>query len=238
MECCAPGTISDDDLLRYTFDPDELAAEARTHFDDCPACRARADDYRSVSNILVKRLHRWGCPTTLEISEYAAGLLTGKDRQKLEDHFKHCPHCAEEVSISREFLGTPEPAVTRRPVLKAALLQQRHLLEVAGVRGDSPWPRQYTIDGISLMLELAPLAPPGKNLSMVGMIYRLDTSLGPLDNIEVHLLPTSTTDQSAPLSTIIKGINFLLSNISPGSYELLIALPEGNLLIEDLELRL
>jgi anti-sigma factor RsiW len=238
MECFAPGTISDDDLLRYTLDPEDLSAEARQHFDECPACRARAADYRSVSTDLATRLHRWDCPTTLTLSEFAAGLLTGKERKQVEEHLKHCLHCSEEAAISREFLAAPTAAAPQRPLLKASLPKQQHVLEAySGVRGENLWPHQYTIDGISLSLHLAPPSPPGAGASLIGLISRLDTSLATLDDIEVHLLPTSMPDQPVPQAARIKLNNFLFQHIPPGTYELLIALPEGNLLIKDIELR-
>lgn len=242
MQCHTPGTISEDDLLRYTLDPQDLSSEASQHFETCPACRARADEYKTMSAALARKLHRWDCPTTLEISEYAAGLLTGKDRKKIEAHLKHCTHCAEEVAISQEFLGTPEPALPQRPRIKAALVQQHRLLEAQGamsVRGENPWPRQYTIDGISLSLHLAPPSPPGiGGTALFGLISRLDTSQETLEDVEVHLLPTSITDQLLPPAAKIKLNNFMFQHIPPGSYELVIALPEGNVLIEELELRL
>ncbi|HEY7419999.1 MAG TPA: zf-HC2 domain-containing protein [Ktedonobacteraceae bacterium] len=241
MQCRAPGIISEDDLLRYTLDPQDLSSEASQHFDICPLCRARADEYKTMSSTLARRLHRWDCPTTLEISEYAAGLLTDKERKKLEAHLKHCTHCSEEVAISQEFLGTPEPALPQRPRIKATLVQQHHLLEAQramSVRGDNPWPRQYTVDGISLSLHLAPPSPPGRGTALIGLISRLDISQATLEDVEVHLLPTSITDQQVPPAVKIKLNNFMFQDIPPGSYELLIALPEGNVLIEDLELRL
>jgi hypothetical protein len=237
MQCRAPGIISEDDLLRYTLDPQELSLEASQHFDACPACRARAHEYRSVSTTLARRLHRWDCPTTQEISEYTARLLAARDRKRLEEHFKQCTHCSEEATISQEFLGAPEPALSQRPRLKAALVQQRLRESFAAVRGEKPWPRQYTIDGISLSLHLAQPSPPGAGVTLFGLISRLDTSLGALDDLEVHLLPTSITDQPAPLAAKITLHNFMFQHIPPGSYELLIALPEGTLLIEDLELQ-
>ncbi len=238
MECCAPGTLNDDDLLRYALDPDDLSAEARQHFAECVACSARAAEYRSFSTTLARPLYRWDCPTALQVSEYATGLLTGKERKKLEDHLKRCSRCSEEVSLSKEFLGTPQPAISPRPHLRATLLQTHHLLEAqAAVRGEPLWPRQYTLDGISLSLHLAPPSPPATELSLIGQVFRLEAAPQTLDGVEVHLLPTATSDQNAPVSTSIQGINFFLSHLAPGTYELLIALPEGNLLIENIELR-
>ncbi len=240
MQCRAPGSISEDDLLRYALDPQDLSSEASHHFDVCPACRARADEYKTMSAALARKLHRWDCPPTLEISEYAAGLLTGKERKKIEVHLKHCTHCAEEVALSQEFLGTPEPAIAQRPRLKATLVQQHHLLEAQGamsVRGEHAWPRQYTVDGISLSLHLAPPSPPGIGTALFGLVSRLDTSQGTLDDVEVHLLPTSITDQLVPPAAKIQLNNFMFQHVPPGSYELVIVLPEGNVLIEDLELR-
>ncbi|HEY7125312.1 MAG TPA: hypothetical protein VH540_15265, partial [Ktedonobacterales bacterium] len=127
----------------------------------------------------------------------------------------------------------------QRPRIKATLVQQHHLLEAQGaVRGENVWPRQYTIDGLSLSLHLAPPSPPGIGTALFGLISRLDASQATLDGVEVHLLPTSITDQLLPPAAKIKLNNFMFQHIPPGSYELVIALPEGIVLIEDLELRL
>lgn len=236
MECCAPGTISNDDFLRYALDPDDLSAEARQHFAACAACRARAAEYRTFSSTLARQLYRWDCPTTLQISEYAAGLLTGKERRKLENHLKRCSRCSEEAAVSKEFLGAPQPASPQRPRPMARLLRPQHLLEArAAVRGENPWPRTAEIDGMRLSLELVTLAPPG--VALTGLLVPLDDSRGSLEGMQVALFAGAATEQP-PLSvtSVDQFGNFIFEHLSPGSYKLSLALSERIHFIEGIDI--
>jgi anti-sigma factor RsiW len=241
MDCRAPDAIHEDDLVIYALDPAELSAEVRQHLAECPACAERAADYQRFAHTLSARLYRWECPTTQEISDYVAGFLSGKRKREISAHLRRCPRCAEEVEISRQFL-TPTPALApARPRLLAQLLPRR-IAEAAGagLRGggdDEGWPRQYQADGISLSLHRAAAPVGGAGAMLLGLISRADPSSEDLTGVEVRLLAADTPDQPPLLVEQIDDLgNFVLSPVPSGRFDLLIALPEGDLVIERLEL--
>ncbi len=241
MDCRAPDAIHEDDLVISALDPDALTAEARQHLAECPACAERAAEYQTFTRTLSNRLYRWDCPTTLEISDYASGLLTGKRKREITAHLKHCPYCTEEVEMSREFLAqtSQEPA---RPRLIAQLLPRR-ITEAAqsGLRGSADemgWPLEYHIDDITLSLDRTTLSVGGTDSMLLGILLSADVArVKALEGVEVRLLVSGASDR-APLAVdrIDDAASFAFSSVPMGRYDLLIALPEGDLVIQGIEL--
>jgi hypothetical protein len=207
---------------------------------------------------LTSKLYRWDCPTTQEISDYAAGRLRGKRRHTLALHFKRCPHCTEELEISRQFLspapqaaaapGLRSPAANLQPLpprqrLVARLLPHRTAgAALAGIRGSSSqgnegWPRQYQFDTISLSLHRAVPPAGGSGSMLLGLISRAEAPPDAFSNIEIHLLLSDAPDKPPLATEQIDDLgNFVLSPVPTGRFDLLIVLPEGDLVIEGLEL--
>jgi hypothetical protein len=241
MDCRAPDAIHEDDLVISALDPDALTAEARQHLAECPACAERAAEYQTFTRALSSRLYRWDCPTTLEISDYASGLLTGKRKRAISAHLKRCPHCAEEVEISREFLA-PTPHETARAGVGTRLFPSR-IFEAAQVslRGsadETAWPLEYHIDDITLSLDRTTLSVGGTDSMLLGILLSADVArVKALEGVEVRLLVSGAPDQ-APLAVerIDDAASFAFSSVPIGRYDLLIALPEGDLVIQGIEL--
>ena len=241
MDCRAPDAIHEDDLVISALDPDALTAEVRQHLAECPACAERAAEYQSFTRMLSSRLYRWDCSTTLEISDYATGLLPAKRRRQISAHLKRCPHCTEELEMSREFLA-PTSQEAARPRLIAQLLPRR-ISEAAqaGLRGSAEetiWPLEYHIDGITLSLDRTTLSVGGTDSMLLGILLSTDVPrLKALEGVEVRLLISGAPDL-APLAVerIDDAASFAFSTVPTGRYDLLIALPEGDLVIQGIEL--
>src|SRR5579885_887350 len=149
MDGPTPHVLNEDDLVEAVIDPDHVSAEAQQHLAQCPACAERAASYRQVASALTSRLYRWDCPTTQEISDYAAGWLRGKRRRALTLHVRRCPRCAEELEISRQFVAPASlPAAPRQRLIARLVPRRATGAALAGLRGASSedntgWPRQY-----------------------------------------------------------------------------------------------
>jgi hypothetical protein len=243
MDGPAPHILNEDDLVAAVVDPDALTAEARQHLAECPICTGRAAAYEQFVSELSSRLYRWDCPDTQDISDYAAGWLRGKRRRALTLHLKRCPRCAEELEISRQFLA-PAPQPAARPRLIARLVPRRATgAALAGIRGSTSdesegWPRQYQVESISLSLHRAAPSAGGSGAMLLGLISRAEAPPEAFADIEVHLVTSDAPDEPPLVTEHIDDLgNFALSPIPAGRFDLRILLPEGDLVIEGLELR-
>jgi anti-sigma factor RsiW len=243
MDGPMPHILNEDDLVAAVLDPDDLSAETRQHLAQCPICTERAASYRQFMSALTSKLYRWDCPTTQEISDYVAGELHGKRRRALTLHVKSCPHCAEELEVSRQFLAPASFQEAARPRLIAQLLTRQAINpELSGIRGDARenetgWPRSYQVDTLALSLDHAASSRGGNDAMLTGLISRAETPLEVFTDIEVHLVASGAPDGPPILiEHIDEGGNFALSPIPPGRFDLVIVLPEGDVIIEGLEL--
>lgn len=241
MDGPTPHMLDEDDLVASILDPEGLSAEARQHLAQCRACTKHAAPYRQLVSTFTSRLYRWDCPNTLEISDYAAGWLRGKRRRALTLHLRRCPRCTEELEISRHFLSpTPLPTFPRQHLI-ARLLPHRAIGPAqAALRGGSEdnegWPRQYQAENISLSLHRA--APPagGSGAMLLGLISRAEAPPEVFANIEVRLMASNAPDEPPFAIEQVDDLgNFVLSPIPSGRFDLIIALPEGDLIIEGLD---
>ncbi len=244
MDGPAPHILNEDDLVAAALDSADVSAETRQHLTECPTCAGHAAAYRQLASALTARLFRWGCPNTQEISEYAGGWLRGKRRRALTLHIRRCPRCAEELEVSRQFLASTSSPPAPRPRLIARLLPHRAIGPVlAGLRGGSSadsegWPRQYQVDSISLSLHRAAPSMGGRGAMLLGLISRAEAPPEAFADVEVRLIPSGSPDEPPLVTEQIDDLgNFVLSPVPAGRFDLLILLPEGDLVIEGLELR-
>ncbi len=253
MDSPPPHLLNEDELVMAAWDADALTSEARQHLAACPVCSERVASYQRVRKSLTAYLYRWDCPETQEITDYAAGVIKGKRRRALASHFRQCPRCAEEVHMSQEFLAPSPPALPPIPValpvpfpesgrrLVARLLPQRAPgAALAGLRGGETgdgWPRQYEVDGISLSLHRAAPSPGSAGAMVLGLISRAESAPEVFAGVEVRLRKAGDPGQPPLLVEQIDDLgNFVLSPVPIGQFDLLITLPEGELVIEGLEL--
>jgi hypothetical protein len=242
MDGPTPHILDEDDLVAAIVDPEMVSAETRQHLAQCPTCAGRAAPYRQFISALTSRLYRWDCPQTQEVSDYAAGWLHGKRRRALTLHLRRCPRCTEELEISRQFLApTSTPRATRPRLIAQVLPRRTTSPALAGIRGGSEdnegWPRQYQINDISLSLHRAAPASGGSGAMLLGLISRAEAPPDSFTDIEIHLTAAETPDEPPVATEQIDDLgNFVLSPIPTGRFDLLILLPEGDLVIEGLEL--
>ena len=109
MPCIAPRTITKDELFTYALHFQEPSEQFQQHVQQCSSCRRQAARYRAISSTLARKLARSDCPSTLTISEFAAGILNAQASQKVAAHLHDCHQCADELAVSQIFL-VPTPS--------------------------------------------------------------------------------------------------------------------------------
>ncbi len=244
MDGSSPHMLDEEELIAAVLDPAALSAEAMQHLTACPTCTERATNYQKVMSALTATLYRWDCPDTQEISDYAAGWLRGKRRRVLTLHLRRCPRCTAELAISQQFLAPTPLPVAPRPRLFAQLVPHRAIGPIpAGLRGgtgeDSEgWPRQYQANGISLSLHRAAQSAGGSGAMLIGLISRAEAPLDAFTDVEIRLVASDAPEEPpVAIEQIDDDGNFAFSPIPTGRFDLVILLPEGDLVIEGLELR-
>ncbi len=242
MSCISPPQPADIDLLAYLDgESDDWVA---THLEGCPHCRERARRLGHLQDHLTARLYRYNCPSTAELGEYHLGLLPQDQGAALAYHLTECPRCAYEVSQLEDYLADPaltleqpsllEQATERVRVLVARLVNGGMNVDLlgqpalAGVRGDEREPLIYEADGVQVVIEIHQDPDQSERRSILGLVIGVDNP----DQLEVHLWQS---DQ--PVATVqVEDIgNFVISNLTPGRYELIVSGPELEIHIQELE---
>jgi hypothetical protein len=104
MECSAPGTIHDEELLAYLAG-ERVSPAVPQHLAHCQSCKSKLADYRRIEHTLIGRLYRWNCPPNQILGEYELGLLSAEVAAAVKTHLSTCALCAAEVATLADFLA-------------------------------------------------------------------------------------------------------------------------------------
>lgn len=248
MDCqdqFAPGAK---ELVLLVFGEGELAPEVVRHLHACMICQQRLRQFRQLYLYLLAKLYRSQCPDGLHISLYCADLLEKQEKEQIEAHLRECPLCAEEVAISRRFMADPllpvAPASPFHDLVPMRGGRQTRLILHHRPRS-ARWPRLYRSKECELVLSLS-YAAPGC-CALYGLLSRLGPALNdrlPLEGVQVELLPLETGERKRGVAssglllttTVDRDGRLLFPAVSPGRYTLLLHLPVGDLVIEDLQI--
>lgn len=88
--------LSDEDLLRFVMDGEDLPPIAMEHLERCITCQKRLKHYRDVNTFYLSHFYRSQCPDTLKLSYYCADILPLKEKMRVEYHLSVCPLCVSE----------------------------------------------------------------------------------------------------------------------------------------------
>jgi len=115
MECSAPGTIHDEELLAY-LSGERVRPVVTQHLASCQSCSSKLADYRQMERILLDKLYRWDCPPNQILGEYQLGLLSTETASAVKRHLSTCVLCSAEVAILADFL-TDDVTLVEHPAL-------------------------------------------------------------------------------------------------------------------------
>ncbi len=259
MDCLHSMAPNDEELLSYALDGESLRPEVRTHLGDCVICQQRLANYKELNMLLISRLYRSECPDAMDLNFFCERLLPINDRWRIARHIRRCPLCAGEVADSQQMLATCQSSPDAPPFLSPVLMIRQRLVasllptQSQIVTRNEPlaraWPRQYRADSINISLHLS---HGSRGEIMLLGLFTSDDPNAIVDTFEGILAELyDATDSSVQwqdeqvdaheqveqplLSTTVDDLGSLVfKHVPPGSYLMIVHLPDAELVIEGL----
>lgn len=245
MACVSPPELADMDLLAYLDDESDDRVVA--HLERCPHCRERAQDLAHVQGQLTAHLYRFNCPSPAELGEYHLGLMHRDRAMAFTQHLAECLRCAQEVGQLKDFLAELGPelelnslerAWERVEVLIARLVnggvginlvgQPARVPVYNGLRGDAREPLIYEADGVQVVVEIHEDPKQPDLRSILGLVIGVNEP----HELEVHLWHAGQHLVTVPVG---ETGGFFITSLTAGSYELILAGPEVEIHIQELD---
>ncbi|MDY6877282.1 MAG: hypothetical protein SWK90_13910 [Chloroflexota bacterium] len=244
MACTVPPELNDRDLLTYI--DGEADDQVVAHLEQCLSCREKVCRLARLQDRLTTQLYRITCPPPMELGEYHVGMLPHDKAAAVAHHLAECPHCAREVAQLKEYLAELAPALELGPLerikerarvlvarlvnggLEAGLLAQPALAPVyAGVRGEREEPYLYQADDVQIAVEVQDDTERPGHKVILGLVLGTEP-----DGLEAHLWQAN---QRVIVVSVDDLGNFVIPNLAPGSYELILCGPEVEIHIQELQ---
>jgi hypothetical protein len=237
MNCVFPPALDDRQLLAYLDgEPDSQVIH---HLAQCPPCREHASRLAHLQNQLTARLYRIDCPSSLELGDYHLGLVATAQAVAIAQHVLECPHCQREVAVMREYLKDDlepslEAGLTKRVKVMIARLvgggQSWGLSPIpgaVGIRGGDEGPRIYQVAGVQIALEVQDDASAPGCKVVLGLVTGLDSA-----GLRITL---RQADRIVATTSVDNAGNFVISQLNPGHYQLILTRPEVEIHVQSLE---
>jgi len=241
MTCTSPPQLADQELLAHL--DGEASPEVEAHLVSCPHCRERAQHLARLQARLAARLYRATCPSPLELGEYHLGILAPAQKLAMDQHLATCLHCSHELEQLEAYVSALAPDIAFSPLERIKVLVARLVRSpedhsrsgarapapaYAGLRGESESLLLYQVDDIQIAVEFQDDAERQGRLALLGLVTGADTS-----GMEAHLWQPEQHIAAIPVDELG---NFYVSNLAPGSYELVLRGPKVEVQIPELEI--
>jgi hypothetical protein len=243
---CSP---DDEELLSLVFGERRLSIERQAHLEQCVQCQQRLEEIQQVNTILVSRLYRIFCPSSMDISLYCADLLPSAATFYIVKHVLNCPLCTREVAETRNFIKVRDlepafaPLAAMRRVIGILREPQLQLATrgVARSAAQAIWSHQYRAGDIDLSLHLMPSS--NNDYVLLGVLVS-ENGEDLFEGAEAVIGTGSSLAATAQiplpetgpvLRTLIDDQgNFAFASIARGEYTLIIHLPDRDVVIEQI----
>jgi hypothetical protein len=178
-------------------------------------------------------LYRFDCPDAHTLGEYQLDVLDLHERTRVAAHAAECDECRAELQTLRAFLAAPvtlpETVAGRARRIVARLFGPTSPeLAFGGLRGVADWTtRVYEAGDVTLTL-----GPGQTSGTLIGLVVAGGLAPESLDGCAVTLVPREGSALRASLDDLG---NFELAGIQPGLYALEVGLPNGLVVVEELQ---
>ena len=234
MACVSPPELEDSALLAYL--DGEADPQVAAHLEHCAHCRERADRLARVQARLTAQLYRVACPSPQELGEYHLGVLPRDRAAAVSRHLAACPHCAREVEQLRGYLDILAPDVKPGPLDRIRVLVARladlgsrtPTLAYAGTRGEEKGLRIYQADGAQIAVEVQEDAGRHDRRVLLGLVTGTA-----LRELTAHLWQAGQRVTTVPVDDLG---NFVIPDLAPGQYELILSGPQVEIHIQSLDI--
>lgn len=241
MACVLPPELEDRVLLAYI--DGEADHHVAAHLKRCSYCREKTQRLARLQGQLTARLYRLMCPSTITLGEYHLGILPRDQAQAVAQHMAQCPHCTRETAQLQNYLDELASDLAFNPwkqkvkVLIAQLvpgkrenrrLEQLVFTPTLSVRGEEQGLYLYQANGIQVFVEVQDDAEQRGHKVVLGVVTGMDDR-----ELMARLSQAERRVATAPVDDLG---NFTISNLAPGSYALILASPEVEVHIQDLEI--
>lgn len=189
---------------------------------------------------LTTRLYRIICPDPLSLGEYQIDLLPSAQNKQIKQHLKHCPHCRQEIINLENYL--PDPLLDHRPSLS-----QRIKIWIAERVSPEPMPALTGMPAFALRGEAEDAGPLFYQAGDVQLTLEIrddpehpgyKTILGLVLGTALSEMAAHLWQEGRPLATnqVDELGNFIFSQLAAGQYELILAGPDMEIHVQDLQI--
>lgn len=247
--CVSSSELNDSELLAYL--DGEANDQVVAHLEQCQHCRERASHLAHLQDRLTARLYRITCPSPEELGEYHLGMMPSDRAEAVTQHLAECPHCTREVAQLRDYLAELAPDRELGPlervkdqveervrVLVARLVSggpgsspsgQPALAPAhAGIRGEEGGLYLYQADDVQIAIEIQDDAKRPGRKAILGLTMGPESSEG--------LAFLWRAERRIAVVPVDELGNFVIPDLTPGSYELFLGGPEVEIHIQELQI--
>ena len=181
---------------------------------------------------LMKKLHRVACPDTLELSEYAGGMLFGTELMQVKTHLEACPKCRQELMFLTTFMDEEIAPEVKKSQLDSQLVSIRRLIAILQQPVDFGFGGQiaiggmrlrgtvgdqliYQVDDVQIVIDIQ-RDPEDQNLqALYGLVLGLEEDHPVAITLQRDALPIADT-------TLDEIGNFSFDGLAKGEYQVLL----------------
>jgi hypothetical protein len=194
----------------------------------------------NIDEKIIEIVYRITCPNSIELGEYHSGILPTAQRRHISQHLAECPHCRQELVQLHNFMSEVGADLDYSLVERLKIWAAKKLPSPEGpsweggklgapafaLRGDDQGPLMYEAEEAQLTLEIQddPQQPGQK--SVIGLVLGVDPTAW-----QAHLWQNEKLLDAAPVDELG---NFMLNNLPPGGYKLILMGPGAEIHVPDL----